>query len=84
MTEFRRWTEHTAVTQRPETTLAEVRERFPGWSIHRSDIGRWWAQRGGTASPKQQETGARAQVDADDLDKLWDLLAEQERLWGRA
>lgn len=59
-----------------------LRLRYPNWDIHQSGVGRWWAMtRDRSITPGD---GMRAYMDADTVDALDDLLAEQERLRGRS
>lgn len=57
----------------------EIKDRYPAWTIRRSDVGRWWAN----TRENTLESGWRATVDADTLEGLDELLFEQERLRGR-
>ncbi|MBB2909344.1 hypothetical protein FHS43_000590 [Streptosporangium becharense] len=59
---------------------AELRALYPPWVIWQSDIGRWWAMRGGGLSLALRDRGAVATVDADDLESLTDLITTQEQI----
>ncbi|MEV0584138.1 hypothetical protein [Nonomuraea sp. NPDC050310] len=63
-----------------DAILNRVRERYPEWSIYRSGIGRYWASTSDRPSLTQQQAGALAQVGADSLDELDDLLDKQQKI----
>ena len=52
----------------------------PGWRIWRSDAGRWWATRNNPFPRSAEAIGAARTVDADTVDQLREVIAEQERL----
>ncbi|SET46930.1 hypothetical protein [Nonomuraea wenchangensis] len=58
-----------------EAATQELQQRFPGWSVWRSDIGRWWALRNDGNIPP----GARANLDADSAHDLEATLIDEER-----
>lgn len=62
------------------TSLDTVHAAFPAWTCWQSDRGRWWATRKGTITQQQMNAGCSATVDADTLDDLAEVLAEQEQL----
>ncbi|MGI5155023.1 hypothetical protein [Microbispora sp. CA-102843] len=53
---------------------------FAGWRIMRSDAGRFWATRERPFPQEAEEAGALRTVDADDLQELCRVTAEQESL----
>ncbi|MEU8040834.1 hypothetical protein [Streptosporangium sp. NPDC049078] len=59
--------------------LDELAAEFPGWTIWRSDTGRWWATRHEPISTAEEHADVHRMVDADTLDELSPLLADQEQ-----
>lgn len=57
----------------------ELHEIAPCWQIRQSEAGRWWANRD-QLSPDQLRAGCRLTLDADDLDHLIGLIADQDKL----
>ncbi|WP_210748142.1 hypothetical protein [Actinomadura latina] len=50
-----------------ERVKARFREEFPGWSIIRTDRGRWWATRGPLT---REDLNREASADADTPEQL--------------
>lgn len=71
------------MTALPDLTEVTARDllaaQFPGWSIWRSDAGRWWATRRTPPTAAQGDAGCDHTVDADTPADLCGVLAEQER-----
>ncbi|MEU6725082.1 hypothetical protein ABZ917_15365 [Nonomuraea wenchangensis] len=63
-----------------ERDAAADRPVFAGWRIMRSDAGRFWATRERPFSRAVEDAGAHRTVDADDLVKLCQAIAEQESI----
>lgn len=78
------WSQRIPIRPRPETTLAELEERFPRWTIWISGVGRWWATDRGDITLAQRAAGCESTIEADSADDLWDELVRQERLRGRS
>jgi hypothetical protein len=74
------WGDRIPVEPRAETTLEDLRARFPRWVISR--IGdRWWANDPSQdISEAQLKAGWQVTIGADSAEQLWEALAEQERL----
>ncbi|RJL23963.1 hypothetical protein [Bailinhaonella thermotolerans] len=62
----------------PNSTLSQVAEEFPSWTVFRSNAGRWWASLRRELTRHEMESCDRV-VDADDLAGLAEKLREQER-----
>ncbi|SET23715.1 hypothetical protein [Nonomuraea wenchangensis] len=61
-----------------DRTVAAVSSVFAGWRIMRSDAGRFWATRERPFPRAVEDAGAHRTVDADDLVRLCQAIAEQE------
>jgi hypothetical protein len=58
----------------------DIEQRFPAWSVWRSDAGRWWATRRGGVSADILHLGGSATLDADDPESLVARLVAEEEL----
>jgi hypothetical protein len=56
---------------------ATIEAEFPGWSVWRSDAGRWYATRSRDLTDAQLEAGHAMTLAADDAPGLCDLLRDQ-------
>jgi hypothetical protein len=63
-----------------ELTPAQVREAFPGWTVHEAQDGRWWARRPGTVTPYGPESLLRRVLVAGTLGGLAEQLCVQAAL----
>ncbi|MFG1944981.1 hypothetical protein [Nonomuraea sp. NPDC048826] len=61
-----------------DRTLVTAPPVFAGWRIMRSDAGRFWATRERPFPRAVENAGAHRTVDADDLVRLCQAIAEQE------
>ncbi|MBP2704353.1 hypothetical protein JOL79_11070 [Microbispora sp. RL4-1S] len=64
--------------------LQEAQRECPGWRLWRSDVGRFWATREQRFPPAAEAAGAERTVDADTLDELAQVVAEQDAQAARA
>lgn len=64
-----------AIPSDPVAAIEELKRRFPAWTIWRSDLGRFWANRKETLLRAEFEITIRADTTHD----LEALLFEQER-----
>jgi hypothetical protein len=62
------------------TTLEDIARVHTGWTIWRSDVGRWWATRRGSVDIEALRAGFAMTVDADDPESLAAELVAQARL----
>lgn len=62
------------------TTLEDIARVHTGWTIWRSDAGRWWATRRGPVDLEAIRRGCAMTVDADDPAALAAALTVQERM----
>lgn len=60
--------------------LADIAREFPGWTIWRSDAGRWWATRHQPLTAAQRDAGYAMTIDADDPEGLREQLLDQRDL----
>ncbi|GII56687.1 hypothetical protein Pth03_50760 [Planotetraspora thailandica] len=61
-------------------TLEDIARAHTGWTIWRSDVGRWWATRRGPVDFEALRSGFAMTVDADDAESLAAELVAQARL----
>ena len=64
-----------ALPSDPEAATEELRRRYPAWTVWRSDLGRFWANRKETLPRAECEITLRA----DTVHDLEALLFEQEQ-----
>jgi hypothetical protein len=57
--------------------IAGIRAAFPGWSVWRSDEGRWWATRRCPLRPSRWPDGYALTVTADDAGALRAAISSQ-------
>lgn len=57
-----------------------MRDNHPQWDLQKSEAGRWWAHRRDDLTVDQLRAGCRMTLDADDLEGLAALLAQQEEM----
>jgi hypothetical protein len=57
--------------------MAAIRTAFPGWSVWRSDEGRWWATRRCPLRPTRWPEGYALTVTADDAGALGSSINSQ-------
>ena len=57
--------------------IAGIRAASPGWSIWRSDEGRWWATRRSPLRPSRWPEGYALTVSADDAGALRSAISSQ-------
>ncbi len=62
----------------PDPHPAELAGEFPGWTIWRSDAGRWWATRRHALNRDEYAVGCAMTIDADDIGTLRNRLRDQE------
>ncbi|WP_433464353.1 hypothetical protein [Spirillospora sp. CA-128828] len=60
-----------ATSQDTEQVKEQLRAEFPGWSIIRTDRGRWWATRGPLV---REELNEEASADADTPEELAEAI----------
>jgi hypothetical protein len=56
---------------------ATLEADFPGWTVWRSDVGRWYATRGGILTDQQLLSGLAMTLAADGPEELRGLLNDQ-------
>ncbi|MEU4410805.1 hypothetical protein AB0F88_40395 [Streptosporangium sp. NPDC023963] len=66
------------------TALDLLAQKFTGWTIWRSDTGRWWATRHAPITKAQDNVGCARTVDADTPADLSKLLVDQNERAARA
>ncbi|MGW5262497.1 hypothetical protein ACWEQG_16090 [Microbispora sp. NPDC004025] len=77
------WVARSSRVELSAATLAELRHNVQvvsRWRVWRSDVGRWWATRERPFGIAAEKAGAYRTVDADDLDELCRVIAEQESM----
>jgi len=69
----------TASTEPEVTDLSRLARKYPGWTIWRSNTGRWYATRHTWPTEAEGRAGCARTINAATLDDLTELLKDQQQ-----